>query len=106
LALGGFGAGVSFAYGAGLYMANGKLTLSRDTVNSNAANNNTIGPGQGAGMYLAGGTVTLCNDTVENNLAFNGTGGIYIANNAKAYIDAFTLAHVDSIAGDYIFQNC
>jgi hypothetical protein len=100
------------AYGGGLYVAGGKLNLSGDAVNGNLAGFNSasrgFGRGDGGGMYLAAGTATLCNDTVQNNLAIdvqNGNG-IVIATQAKVYIDAFTLAHVDSIYGDYIFQNC
>jgi hypothetical protein len=98
------------AYGGGLYVAGGKVNLSGDTVNGNQvgfpAVSNGLGRGFGGGMYLAAGTVTLCNDTVQNNVAISGFYDLVIANQAKVYIDTFTLAHVDSIAGDYILQNC
>jgi hypothetical protein len=99
------------AYGGGLYVCGGKVNLSGDTVNGNLAGFNDLsrgfGRGVGGGMILAAGTVTLCNDTVENNFVYDTLiPGIGIANQAKVYIDAFTVAHVDSINGEYILQNC
>jgi hypothetical protein len=104
----GVGVGTPVGYGGGLYVASGKVNLSGDTVDGNSAGSD-LGPGSvngdGGAMYLAAGTVTLCNDTVQNNSAVSGFLGIVI-DQAKVYIDALTLAHVDGISGPYILQNC
>jgi hypothetical protein len=95
-----------FGDGGGLYVASGKVNLSGDTMDGNRAGIQW-GLDAGGGMFLAAGSVTLCNDTVQNNSVFNSTGGFGIdIGQAKVYIDAFTLAHVDSLAGPYMLQNC
>jgi hypothetical protein len=81
-------------YGGGIYVGSGAVTLSRGTVENNAAIGGYgsftpllgYGHGLGGGLYVAsGGTVTASNDTVNSNSAAgpsssgNYGGGIYIA---------------------------
>lgn len=53
---------------------------------------------------MAGGSVTLTNDTISDNRAGSPEGsqpsagyggGVFIAANAKVYIDSFTVAHMN-----------
>ena len=122
------------AYGGGICLTAGTVTLSNDTMTDNSAN---PGPGggfpnltqaEGGGIYIASqATATLCNDRVESNSSsssvygFSPTdgGGIYIASGATVYIDSFTVANTinntDSsglngstanIDGSYILHSC
>jgi hypothetical protein len=83
----------SNAYGGGLYVAGGAVTLKSDTLSNNHASGGTGGGGgsasffhgdhsggtggvgSGGGLYVAGGTVTLTNDTLSSNQASGGVGG-------------------------------
>jgi uncharacterized repeat protein (TIGR01451 family) len=79
------------AYGGGLYVAGGTVTLSNDTLSGNnaqggnggsggsslifGASGGSGGAGSGGGMYVASGSVTLSNDTLGGNNAHGGNGG-------------------------------
>jgi hypothetical protein len=81
-------------FGGGLYVANGSVTLSGDTVdyNGHAAWDGVWG----GGIYAGGGSLTLLHGTVEFNTANNYGGGLYIVNArvCKVCLDAFTVANV------------
>ena len=70
------------AYGGGVYVGGGKVTLSYDGVQSNAANGGTSAWGTGAkstmdsggGLYIAGGLVTYGTSTIINNTDSNNDG--------------------------------
>jgi hypothetical protein len=99
------------AFGGGLYVAGGTLTMTSSTLSNNHARGGFpvatsfgripgLGPELGGGLYVAGGTVTLSNDTVTSNTAgFNPIhggppsygGGLYLASESTVYLDAFTL---------------
>jgi hypothetical protein len=82
------------AYGGGIYVGEGSVTLSNDTFSSNnavggqggggsgpytgsgAGNGGNGGGGSGGGLYVAAGSVTLTNDTFSGNNAVGGIGGI------------------------------
>jgi hypothetical protein len=98
-------------YGGGICVAGGTVTLSSDTVESNAALGGYgafvapgllgYGFGFGGGIYIASGaTATLCSDTVQSNSASGPTsssgsdgGGIYIVSGATVYLDPFTVTN-------------
>jgi hypothetical protein len=86
------------AYGGGLYVAGGTVTLNNDTLSGNIVQGGTGGTGGkgtpgangfspdggpggtggdglGGAMYVAAGTVTLSNATLSGNFANGGTGG-------------------------------
>jgi hypothetical protein len=113
---GGFGFGTpgigGNAFGGGLYIAGGTVTLTSSTLSKNTAEAGYSGysSGQydtsfGGGLYVAGGSVTLTNTLVQSNVAgapfytprgsvsyFNGYGGgIFIASGATVNIDSLTL---------------
>jgi hypothetical protein len=79
----------SSAFGGGLYVARGTVTLTSDSVESNSLNSGIVGTvsSYGGGLYVAGGTVTLTSDSVESNSADSGGigtlsghgGGLYVA---------------------------
>jgi hypothetical protein len=99
------------AFGGGLYVAAGTLTMTSSTLSNNRASGGLpfatsfgripgLGPELGGGLYVAGGTVTLSNDTVTSNSAgFNPIhggppsygGGLYLATGSTVYLNAFTL---------------
>jgi hypothetical protein len=106
------GSGGGNAYGGGLYVAGGTVTLNDAIFNSNVAqggagggggaatffhegtggHGGNGGAGQGGGLYVAGGTVTLSGGIYESNKAAGGTGG---AGGVNAY-----LLHPAGTAGD------
>ncbi|HWG47748.1 MAG TPA: hypothetical protein VN688_33605, partial [Gemmataceae bacterium] len=75
------------AYGGGLYVAGGSVSLSNDTFRSNIAqggggasgrlggNGGNGGNAGGGGIYVAAGTVSLNNATLSYNQAHGGAGG-------------------------------
>jgi hypothetical protein len=73
------------AYGAGIAIANGTVTLSNASVQDNGSGvyiaggmvtlSNASVQGNGSGVYIAGGMVTLSTDSIESN---SGGGGISI----------------------------
>jgi hypothetical protein len=119
-----------------MYVAGGTVTLSSDTVESNAALGGhgafvtplkCYGYGFGGGIYIASGAAaTLCSDTVQSNSASGPTsssgsdgGGIYIVFGATVYLDPFTVTNAinntdtsgtngstANIDGPYTLQNC
>jgi hypothetical protein len=118
------------AYGGGIVVMGGTVTLSSDVIENNTATGGANADGEypggnayGAGLYVRGGTVTLCDDTPEFNTATGGQGtngsangqgfggGIYIVSGATVYIDTFTFNNTinnnpDNIEGPYTPQNC
>jgi uncharacterized repeat protein (TIGR01451 family) len=78
--------GLSNAYGGGLYVANGTVTLSNSTCSRNKVVSGTYSSGttyylagkgansSGGGLYVAAGTVTLSHDTISDNTAQGGYG--------------------------------
>jgi hypothetical protein len=106
-------------FGGGLYVTSGSVSLTNLALFSNTAQggNGGIfggtyasidgagGNGFGGGLYAAGGSVTLQSDSVTGNAANGGLGGgfpsglgegggLYFVSQAKAYLDAFTVANV------------
>lgn len=81
------------AFGGGLYVAAGSVSLSNDQIINNSVyggqgghggNNSDGGTGldagnggqaAGGGLYVAGGSVNLSNDTLTKNVAYGGNGG-------------------------------
>ena len=100
------------AYGGGIYVAAGSVTLTNDTCSSNSAvggrgaygsgndgqgTSNEVeapggsgGAGSGGGLYVAGGSVTLTNDALSGNNAVGGNGGTGAGFN-KGYTDSGTI---------------
>ncbi|OWK39106.1 beta strand repeat-containing protein [Fimbriiglobus ruber] len=92
----GAGGNGAAAYGGGVYVAGGAVTLSDDIINLNTVSGGNGGAGghgfdghtgggggnaAGGGLYVAGGNVTLTNTTLTNNAAVGGNGG----NGGNAY---------------------
>jgi hypothetical protein len=78
------------AYGGGLFVSAGTITLNHDVIEGNRAvggnggNGATVltghdggagGEGEGGGLYVAGGEITLGNDTIESDAATGGNAG-------------------------------
>jgi len=106
------------AYGGGIY-SEGTLSLENCTVRNNQVLGgagwwsregfgSNGGDGKGGGVYVAGGTVTIIGTTITGNIAKKGAkgqhtetgqavgGGLYIASGSLAYLDAYTVAHVQN----------
>ncbi len=62
------------AFGGGLYVAAGTVTLTNAALNDNNADGGVGGNASGGGLYVASGTVTLTNNTLSDNNAHGGSG--------------------------------
>ncbi len=87
----GVGGNGANAYGGGIYVAGGSVTLTNDTLSSNNADGGqggaggstgsglssggNGGAGSGGGLYVAAGTLTMTNDTLSSNNAVGGNSG-------------------------------
>jgi hypothetical protein len=116
------------AFGGGLYVAGGVVSISNTTLSGNEAAGGdggggygylgTNGPGgnaSGGAICVAAGQVVVTGVGLNNNIANSpeanaSGGGLYIANAATVYLDAFTVANTtgnyfNDISGLYTIQN-
>ena len=95
--------------GGGVYIGNGKVTLTNSTISDNAASS-AGSYSYGGGIYIANGAVTLTDNTISNNTAaatasntpYSYGGGIYVSNTvAKIYNNVISNnKHAASKTGD------
>lgn len=95
--------GSSAGYGGGVYVKEGKLSVSGGKITGNTA---TSGTGGGIRSF-EGGSVTLSGCTVSNNTSADVGGGLYITNGGSTSVDGCTFIgnSANRGGGIYISEN-
>ncbi len=95
----------SKAYGGGIYVGGGELTLGQGASVSGHDISSASGEAQGGGIHIAGGQLTFTgNAAVGDNKAFNG-GGIAVINGTLSMRDGEVLGNAATANGGGVYMD-